>query len=54
MKIIQRSPVRNSFLDGLCKLFDGMVEVLSLGTLSSSLAISYCERWTKRKIRKMR
>ena len=49
--IIQKATVRNAFVGGLCKLFDGAVEIFSLGMLHSSLHITYVEWWTKRKMR---
>ena len=51
-KYIEKS-FRNSFVCGLIKIVDGIVQVLSLGLLYSSLSMWHTEWRCRRNIRQM-
>lgn len=52
-KFVQKAPIHNAFVGGLCKLFDGTIEVLSCGILYSSLYMRYVTWHHKRRIARM-
>lgn len=51
--IIEKS-FHNSFVNGLCKLFDAIVQIVTLGYCYSSLAMTHTEWQVRRRIRKMK
>jgi len=53
MKIIEKS-FQNSIPDGFCKIFDGLIMILSLGFLYSSLHMTFVEWRVRRKISRMK